>query len=415
MDCVCFPNINSITTVAHKTIDVFATITESLDMSFHSKSADFPIQQIKGIMKKLMTYKQNMEFPELNKLFYLLTETLLGVASRPHQTARSKNSIAERVQNKIVKLVPTSHSIQPISTFDQTTTDEYYARLDEMNKLRRAHTHVYKKLQRQQKMCWVADSKVQKYEACLKKIELPRYFNADKLSRSKLKVRDDRINYLQTIINHRKEKATETAKRFQTLMTKEQSTRNALRLLERDLLDDMRYNLVERIQSGLVCLKYILATQTNKFYEVIPHIDNFDYRLAVKSIIEKLSSIYQFSLPQEFRTAKTKLPDVQFVSHKTAQQKMKKQPSETAKTQRNNNNVSFQDNQLNFLSNNYLEKTNLSEKTNECFVKTTKGMIVKLKVTTDESEVSFGWYKTNPWNQKRWGFFCKSTENMKLT
>lgn len=29
-------------------------------MSFNSKSSDFPIQQIKGIMKKLMTYKQNM-------------------------------------------------------------------------------------------------------------------------------------------------------------------------------------------------------------------------------------------------------------------------------------------------------------------------------------------------------------------
>lgn len=29
-------------------------------MSFHLKSAEFPIQQIKGIMKKLMTYKQNM-------------------------------------------------------------------------------------------------------------------------------------------------------------------------------------------------------------------------------------------------------------------------------------------------------------------------------------------------------------------
>ncbi|VDH90973.1 Hypothetical predicted protein [Mytilus galloprovincialis] len=383
-------------------------------MSFNSKSSDFPIQQIKGIMKKLMTYKQNMEFPELNKLFYLLTETLLGVASRHNQTARSKNSVAERVQNKIVKLVPTSHSIQPISTFDQTTTDEYYARLDEMNKLRRAHTHVYKKLQRQQKICWVTDRKVQKYEACLKKIELPRYFNADKLSRSKLKVRNDRINYLQTIINQKQEKAAETARRFQTLMTKEQTTRNALRLLERELLDDIRFNLVERIQSGLVCLKYILATQTNKFYEVLPHIDNFDCQLAVESIIEKLSSTYQFSLPQEFRTAKTKIPDVQFVSHKTAKQKIKKQLSETlqeAKKERNDNNINFQNNQLNVLCNYYVKTKDLSEKTNESFVKTTKGMIIKLKVTIDESEVAFGWYKTNPWSQKRWGFFCKSSEN----
>lgn len=90
-------------------------------------------------------------------------------------------------------------------------------------------------------MCWVADSKVQKYEACLKKIELPRYFNADKLSRSKLKVRDDRINYLQTIINHRKGKATETAKRYQTLLTKEQTTRNALRLVS--MTEELKFKI----------------------------------------------------------------------------------------------------------------------------------------------------------------------------
>ncbi|XP_052061217.1 uncharacterized protein LOC127701362 [Mytilus californianus] len=163
-------------------------------------------------------------------------------------------------------------------------------------------------------------------------------------------------------------------------------------------------------------MKYILAAHTNKLYEVLPHIDDFDCRLAAESIIEKLSSKYQFSSPQEFHTAtgyKAKLPDVQFVNYKSAIQIMKEQPFEATKEQRNNNNVSCQDNQFDFLINNYVKTKDLSVKTNECFVKIKEGMVVKLKVATDESDFAFGWYKTNPWNQKRWGFFCKSTENMK--
>ncbi|XP_052063343.1 uncharacterized protein LOC127703007 [Mytilus californianus] len=163
-------------------------------------------------------------------------------------------------------------------------------------------------------------------------------------------------------------------------------------------------------------MKYILTTQTNKLYEVLPHIDDFDCRLAAESIIEKLSSKYHFSSPQEFHTAnglKVKLPDIQFVNYKSAIQIVKEQLSDQTKEQRNNNNVSCQENQFNFVSNNYVKTKELSEKTNECFVKIKEGMVVKLKIATDESDVAFGWYKTNPWNQKRWGFFRKSTENMK--
>ncbi|CAC5385667.1 unnamed protein product [Mytilus coruscus] len=407
MDCVYFPDVYSITSVSHRTIDVFATISESLEVNFNSETADFPSQQIKSIMHKMMAYRQNMEFPEINKLFYLLSEMVLGVVGA-HETASesSKKSVAERIQNKFVKMVSASDSILPIPTFDQIQTEDYYTKVDEMNKLMRAHGYFYKELQRQQEMCWIADSKVQKYELCLKTAEMSRNHLADKLSSKNLKSRDDSIKQLQTTLNDKKQKAAETAKRYQTLLTKEKMTRNALRLLESDLLDDIRFNLTDRIHSGLLSMKYILAAHTKKLYEVLPHIDDFDCRLAAESIIEKLSSKYQFSSPQEFHTAngfKAKLPDIQYVNYKSAIQITKKQPSELSKEQRNNNNISCQDNQFNFLSNTYVKTKELSEKTNECFVKIKEGMVVKLKVTTDESEVAFGWYKTNPWHQKEMG------------
>ncbi|XP_071175784.1 uncharacterized protein [Mytilus edulis] len=297
MDWVYIPDIKSITSVSKRTIDVFATITESLEVKFQSKTTECLRQQINSTMKKIMTYRQNMVFPELDKLFYLLNGMVLGVVESHDQTASSKKSFVERVRNKIVKLVSSSNSIRPIPTFDEKTTKEYYRKVDEINKQTMTHKHIYKKLQRQKEMYLTGERKVKKYESCLKTTELSRYCNAHKLSSSQLTTTDKSIRHFQTKLNNKKQEASEIAKRYQILLTKEKTTRNALLLLEKELLDDIQFNLVERIQSGLVCLKYILASQTNKFYELLPQIDNFDCRLAAELIIAKLSSKYQFSSP----------------------------------------------------------------------------------------------------------------------
>ncbi|XP_063442376.1 uncharacterized protein LOC134722686 [Mytilus trossulus] len=222
--------------------------------------------------------------------------------------------------------------------FDRIKSEEFYTKIDEMNKLTRAHKNTYKELQRQQEVCWINNNKVQKYELCLKTAEMSRNHLADKLSSKNIKARDHSIKQLQTTLNDKKQKAAESAKKYLTLLTKENMTRNAMRMLESDLLDDIRFNLADLIHSGLVSMKYIPATQTNKLYEVLPHIDNFDCRLAAESIIEKLSSKYQFSSPQEFHAAngfQVKLPDKQYVNYKSGIHIMKEQPSELK--QRNNN------------------------------------------------------------------------------
>ncbi|XP_063442862.1 uncharacterized protein LOC134723155 isoform X2 [Mytilus trossulus] len=245
----------------------------------------------------MMAYRQNMEFPEMDKLFYLLRETMFSVVVSTHNTANSKKSVVERVQNKLVQLVPSSNSIRPIPTFDKIITKEYYRKVDEMNKQMMAHKNICKELQRRKEMYLTAERKIKKCESYLKPIELSRYFNAHTLPISKLKAIDENIRHLQTKLNDKKQKASETAKIYQIILTKEKTARNALILLETELLDDIQFNLVERLQSGLVCLKYILASQTNKFYELLPQIDNVDCRLAAESIIAKLSSKYQFSSP----------------------------------------------------------------------------------------------------------------------
>ncbi|CAG2211787.1 unnamed protein product [Mytilus edulis] len=277
MDCLYFPDIYSITSVSHRTIDVFATISESLEVTFNSETADFPREKIQSVMHKMMAYRQNMEFPEINMLFYLLSEMILGVVGA-HETASNsskKESVADRIQNKFVKLVSSSDSILPIPT------GRIPKQVNEMNKLMRAHTYLYKDLQRQQEVCWIADSKVQKYELCLNTAKLSRNHLADKLSSKNLKARDNSITQLQTTLNY--------------------------------------------------CMK--------KY-----HIDEFDCRLATESIIEKLSSKYQFSSPQEFQTTngfKTKL-QIQYyvINFKSDMQTTKEQPSELTKEQRNNNSKS---------------------------------------------------------------------------
>lgn len=80
-------------------------------------------------------------------------------------------------------------------------------------------------------MRWIAESKVQKYELCLKTAELSRKHLADKLSSKDLRSRENSIQQLQRTLNDKKLKAAETSKIYQTLISKEKITRNALRLV----------------------------------------------------------------------------------------------------------------------------------------------------------------------------------------
>lgn len=67
----------------------------------------------------------------------------------------------------------------------------------------------------------------------MKTAEMSRNYMAEKLSSAKLKERDDSIQFLQKTLNDKKERAAETAKTYQTLITKEKATRNALRLVSK--------------------------------------------------------------------------------------------------------------------------------------------------------------------------------------
>ncbi|CAG2194507.1 unnamed protein product [Mytilus edulis] len=139
---------------------------------------------------------------------------VLGIVGA-HETASesSKKSVAERSQNKFIKLISSSDSILPIPTFDQIKTEEFYTKIDEMNKLLRGHKNTYKELQQQQKTA-----------------EMSRNYLADKLSSKNLKARDNSIKQLQTTLTDKKQKAAESAKRYLTLLTKEKMTRNAMRM-----------------------------------------------------------------------------------------------------------------------------------------------------------------------------------------
>lgn len=91
-------------------------------------------------------------------------------------------------------------------------------------------------------MYLTGERKVKKYESCLKTTELSRYCNAHKLSSSQLTTTDKSIRHFQTKLNNKKQEASEIAKRYQILLTKEKTTRNTLLLVSMN--EDLQFNVI---------------------------------------------------------------------------------------------------------------------------------------------------------------------------
>ncbi|XP_052061561.1 uncharacterized protein LOC127701622 [Mytilus californianus] len=138
----------------------------------------------------------------------------------------------------------------------------------------------------------------------------------------------------------------------------------------------------------------------------------------VTNIIHTLSSKYSFVLPQEFHLQyefSEKLPDCKITKY---QENLKQIKSETvAKTEKGEHQCISSDKVISdeatfayiFTRQTYLHPRDLNIKTCSGFSAVPKGMIVKQKIATASTGVIFGWYKMQPWQQKKWAFFMKNS------
>ncbi|CAC5396580.1 unnamed protein product [Mytilus coruscus] len=179
--------------------------------------------------------------------------------------------------------------------FDQVITEEYYAKVEEMNILMKAHKYMYKELQRQQEEFRKANG----FKTKLPEIQFVSHKRAQHIMKEELSV-----------------------------TTKEQRNNNKIEEMK---MDCVYFPDIYSITS--VAQRTFDQIKTSEYYAKVEDMNKLQ---RIHTYIYKEFQRQQ----EEFHTAtgyKAKLPDVQFVNYKSAIQIMNEQPFEATKEQRNYN------------------------------------------------------------------------------
>ncbi|VDI71085.1 Hypothetical predicted protein [Mytilus galloprovincialis] len=404
MNSVLIPDIYRLMSGPYHSIDNFTTLCEELEDHLDPTIDEVRMEKMISIMKRLIDYKTDEVFPKMNELFYTLTETVFSVVESQENWSLSesaKPSVARVILDKFQKMI-VGGRILPKTNINGEKMP--------------------------QAKCWVINDKVTFVTDLLqrKKTFFAEY--EDKFSPKNHERRKDFMEFLQEKLERKMEKAAETTGKYQTLLYAESVAKDKVRQLESQILDSLKYGFNEKILSGLVFLKRVLSTvNTERSHDLMQHIQKLETESQhlVTNIVNTLSSKYNSVSPQEFHLQhrfSEELPDCEFTGYHENLRQIKLKTLKKGEQQGTGSDKANKDGAAFthcFTRQTYLDTRDMNNplpgfstaslETHAGCSAVPKGMIVKQKIATASSDVSFGWYKMQPWQQKKWTFFLKNS------
>ncbi|XP_071173625.1 uncharacterized protein [Mytilus edulis] len=436
MNSVLIPDIYRLMSDPYHRIDNFTTLCEELEDHLDPSIDEVRMEKMISIMKRLIDYKTDEVFPKMNELFYTLTETIFSVVECQENWSLSesaKPSVARVILDKFQKMIVGGRILPKETLTEKKCHKRYkqvreYKEVQDLKKLIENHEKIYQELQEQQKKCWFINDKVTFVTDLLerKKTFFAEY--EDQFSPKNHERRKDFIEFLQEKLERKMEKAAKTTGKYQTLLNAESVAKDKVRQLESQILDSLKFGFNEKILSGLVFLKRVLSTvNTERSHDIMQHIQKLEYESQhlVTNIVNTLSSKYNSVSPQEFHLQhrfSEELPECEFTGYHENLRQIKLKTLKKGEQQGTSNDKSDKDAAAFthcFTRQTYLDTRDLNNTlpgfsaasfdTHAGCSAVPKGMIVKQKIATASSDVSFGWYKMQPWQQKKWTFFLKNS------
>ncbi|XP_071153256.1 putative leucine-rich repeat-containing protein DDB_G0290503 [Mytilus edulis] len=437
MNSVLIPDIYRLMSGPYHSIASFTTLCEELEDHIDPTIDEVRMEKMISIMKRLRDYKTDEVFPKMNELFYMLTETVFSLVESQENWSLSesdKPSVARMILDKFQKMIVGGRILPQRTLTEKKCHKRYkqvreYKEVQDLEKLIENHEKIYQELQEQQKKCKVINDKVTFVTDLLqrKKTFFAEY--EDKFSPKNHERRKDYIKFLQEKLERNMEKAAETTGKYQTLLYAESVANDKVRQLESQILDSLKFGFNEKILSGLVFLKRVLSTvNTERSHDIMQHIQKLETESQhlVTNIVNTLTSKYNSVSPQEFHLQhrfSEELPDCEFTICQNNLRQIKLKTVKKDEQQGTRNDKANKDGAAFtycFTRQTYLHTRHLNNNTLPDFSAASfethagcsavpKGMIVKQKIATASSDVSFGWYKMHPWQQKKWTFFLKNS------
>ncbi|CAG2241061.1 unnamed protein product [Mytilus edulis] len=162
--------------------------------------------------------------------------------------------------------------------FDKKIVNQCEKKIKEMEKEIKKHNQIYKKLQNQQKVCWLANRKVTYKLDTSKKIN--KYIVKIIVSANEERTTQKAINKIQKHLQQTLKQAKRTEQKYQDLLEQESMIRSSVTKLEQDIVKMIEFQVNDRTLS---------PTHVNSsIHTIIP----------IQTVVQRMSRKYQFTIPQ---------------------------------------------------------------------------------------------------------------------
>ncbi|XP_071166084.1 uncharacterized protein [Mytilus edulis] len=159
--------------------------------------------------------------------------------------------------------------------FDKKIFKQCEKKIKEMEKEIKKHNQIYKKLQDQQKVCWLADRKVTYKLDTSKKIN---DYIKENLSVHEERTTRKAVNKVQKHLQETLKQAKRTDQKYQNLLEQESMTRSSVKKLEQDIVKMIEFQVNDRTQASTLV--------NSRIHTVIP----------IQTVVQRMSSKYQFTM-----------------------------------------------------------------------------------------------------------------------
>ncbi|VDI24861.1 Hypothetical predicted protein [Mytilus galloprovincialis] len=179
--------------------------------------------------------------------------------------------------------------------FDKKIVKQCEKKIKEMEKEIKKHNQIYKKLQDQQKVCWLANRKVTyKMDTSMK---INDYIEENFSAHEERSTRRA-MNKVQKHLQETLKQAKKTEQKYQHLLEQESRIRSSVKKLEQDIVKMIEFYVNVRTRTA--------APVNSKIHTIIP----------IQTVVQRMSSKYQFTVPQEFNKKNgfsARLPDFELI------------------------------------------------------------------------------------------------------
>ncbi|XP_052098280.1 uncharacterized protein LOC127733043 [Mytilus californianus] len=164
-----------------------------------------------------------------------------------------------------------------------------------MEKGIKKHNQIYKKLQDQQKVCWLANRKVAYKLDTSKKIN---DYIEENVSAHGERTTQKAIKKVQKHLQETLKQAKRTEQKHKNLLEQESRIRSSVKKLEQDIVKMIEFQVNDRTRTSIPV--------NSRIHTIIP----------IQTLVQRMSSKYQFTMPQEFNEKNgfyARLPDFELI------------------------------------------------------------------------------------------------------